>query len=642
MPGSTFRYNESGGWCEVTDVTIRNPSSMTASLGAALAEALRRWDAIGITNFPDPEAQPAKYVVGEPYDVRYSVWPTVLTCRKCRRVHWYIGIEKLRQVNDRLACMSCKGSMELRQIPYAYVCECGRKDTLYIPKHDQKHVITIVDRGRFEDSYWWCNDCHKPLQRTSRDGLGFRPCDCVPRKGKRGVVLQDSRVYYSQTLEMVEVEGSVLERWGQNARFSDLLLAGILGLDAYRPSHLLDLASWKPTSAEGGLSPELRAVREAMIKRGLSEAEADAMVGEGVRAGADDPWQTYDRQLAEFPTLRVPDWSQSRQTVECLFVRDEPSMASITLRSLISDHQTAGDQASVARLSSEQDLAMDLGLVNLRVVEALPTLLGGYGYTRFYPTPQRDDEVGDGDRAKAPVVLRPFPAHENKIPVFVARNTTEALMYELDPWRLAAFMQLNGIAAPPPSARVSDASIKAWLLVLSLPLLQFGESHFVLNSFEAESGKAVEAASAALFGVLHSVSHVLKATAHRYVGMDGDSLAEYLFPAHSTGLVYVSSHVAFTMGGIDSVFRANLRQWLGSAREYAGQCSFDPVCSHAGGACSACLYPKFGCSYFNRTVSRSFLFGGKVLGLAEPIVGLWQPEVTSEAALLRQAAGSKP
>jgi hypothetical protein len=215
-------------------------------------------------------------------------------------------------------------------------------------------------------------------------------------------------------------------------------------------------------------------------------------------------------------------------------------------------------------------------------------------------------------------------------------------MYELDPWRLAAFLQVNRIATPPPDARVSDAAIRAWLLMLSYPLVQFGESHFVLNSFETEAGKTVEPATAALFGALHSVSHVLKATAHRYVGMDADSLAEYLFPAHSTGLIYVSSHVAFTMGGIDSVFRANLTQWLGSAREYAGQCSFDPVCSHAGGACSACLYPKFGCHYFNRTVSRSFLFGGKALGLPEPIVGLWQPEVTSEAALLHRAVEVKP
>jgi hypothetical protein len=145
-----------------------------------------------------------------------------------------------------------------------------------------------------------------------------------------------------------------------------------------------------------------------------------------------------------------------------------------------------------------------------------------------------------------------------------------------------------------------------------------------------------------MFGLLHSVSHVLKATAHRYVGIDQDYLAEYLFPAHSAGLLYVSSHVEFTLGGIDAVFRANLTQWLGSARDFAGRCSFDPVCARAGGACLACLYPKFGCDHFNRTVSRAFLFGGEVMGLTNPLVGFWTPAVAEVSEILRMEALASP
>jgi hypothetical protein len=139
-----------------------------------------------------------------------------------------------------------------------------------------------------------------------------------------------------------------------------------------------------------------------------------------------------------------------------------------------------------------------------------------------------------------------------------------------------------------------------------------------------------------VFGVLHTLSHVLKATAHNYVGIDADSLSEYLFPAQFSGLLYVSSHAEFTLGGIDSVFRANLTQWLGSARDYAGRCSFDPVCSTSGGACSACLYPKFGCGYFNRTLSRAFLYGGVVQGYSKLLIGYWSPEVTYESNELRK------
>lgn len=231
--------------------------------------------------------------------------------------------------------------------------------------------------------------------------------------------------------------------------------------------------------------------------------------------------------------------------------------------------------------------------------------------------------------------LRSYPAIEGKIPIYVARNTTEGLLYDLDPWRLAAYVESNSDVTVPPDAVQSKAALYAWLLMQSGRLIQAGESHFLLRSFETEAAVIVDEVSALIFGVLHTMSHVLKATAHRYVGIDGDSLAEYLFPAHGAGLIYVSSHVQFTLGGIDSVFRSNLTQWLASARDYAGGCSFDPVCMHSGGACLACLYPKFGCAYFNRSVSRSFLIGGKVSGRIDAIVGFWDAKVVERAKQLK-------
>lgn len=158
----------------------------------------------------------------------------------------------------------------------------------------------------------------------------------------------------------------------------------------------------------------------------------------------------------------------------------------------------------------------------------------------------------------------------------MARNTTEALLFEIDPWRVAAFLEINAGFAVPTEARPDLCSIRAWLLSRLPTLLISGESHFLLHASEIEAGVSVDEPAALVFGVLHTISHVLKATAHRYVGIDADSIAEYLFPAHCAGLLYASSHVEFTLGGIDSVFRANLTQWLGSARDYADQCSLIP------------------------------------------------------------------
>jgi len=96
---------------------------------------------------------------------------------------------------------------------------------------------------------------------------------------------------------------------------------------------------------------------------------------------------------------------------------------------------------------------------------------------------------------------------------------------------------------------------------------------------------AVDECAAMAFGVLHTISHILKATASLYVGIRADSLAEYLFPGQAAGVLFVAQYVEFSLGGLDAAFRGQLGQWLTAAREYADRCSFDPVCTESGGAC---------------------------------------------------------
>jgi hypothetical protein len=625
-PESLFRYNESGGWCRTTEITLRDTKPLTGALAEALRATLAFWRAVGPTGFPDPDHQANRYEVGEPHQVWFTIWPLVFTCRECGMVHYYADLPKLLSVNTTLSCMKCKKQSVLRQVPFAYVHECGRLDSVYIPGGHQRHTIKLINKGSFQESFWFCETCRIPLRRDARAGLGFRACECAPKKAKRGLLLEDSRGYYSQTIALVDIEPQALDRWKENSRFSDLLLAACLRLPRYKPSDLLDLAAWKPTS--GDLSPELRTMKDLLIKQGMSEAQADSIVRTAAKQAGADPWVAYDTALLPHRTgACLRPWQSVRRTVEYVFVRDEPSSAAIPLDQLIREAQDAQDTASATRLTDQRDLAAQLGLVRLQIVQALPILLAGIGYSRYFPAPQA--AAGDGDQAPQ-VSLRPFPSTNNKVPIYEARNTTEALLYELDPWRLAAYLAVNLGAPIPDTAVQSEPHLRAWLMNQSAPLIDRGESHFSLTTFETEAGIAVHPPSALIFGVLHTLSHVLKATAHRYVGIDGDALAEYLFPGHAAGLLYVSNHVEFTLGGIDSVFRANMSQWLGSARDYANQCSFDPVCSSSGGACLACLYPKFGCAHFNRTLSRAFLFGGTTTGRGEPIIGFWSPLVTSE------------
>ena len=633
MPGSTFRYNDSGAWCRTVEITLRNPMPITSALARAVRQLLMRWNAIGPSGFPDPEVSGHKYAVGEPYQVGYTVWPTVFTCVDCGRVHYYADVNKLRSVNDKLGCRTCKGRDQLRQVPYGYVCECGRIDTLFAPKHEFTHAIELEDKGNFASSFWRCRDCGIPLYRNSREGLGFRSCVCYPKKAKRGIVLEDNRVYYCQSLALVDIEPAILDRWKDNPHFSTILLAASVRSIAYKPSDILDLATWKPR--QSGLSPELRAVKEQLVQSGMTPEQASAIVEKSAQEAGADPWAAYQADAAELEELSGKhSWNESRKAIEYVFVRDEPSTSAISIGDLTHEAERIGDQESVVRLKSEQGLAENLGLGDLRIVQALPILLAGVGYSRYFSTPRDIGDSQEGSNAKPPT-LRSFPQADGKIPVYVARNTTEALLFDLNPWRVSAFLEVNLGYTAPEAARRSSSHMRAWILGHTNQLLELGEAHLELRSYEKEAGLEVDAPSALVFGLVHSISHVLKATAHIYVGIDGDSLAEYLFPSHLAGLLYVSSHVQFTLGGIDSVFRSNLTQWLSSARDYANRCSFDPVCSQSGGACMACLYPKFGCAHFNRTVSRAFLFGGEVKGLTTELQGYWGSTVADKAEQLR-------
>lgn len=637
-PGATYRYNETGGWCETSTVTIQNASPLNGALARALAQVLKRWNAIGPSGFPDPIYQSGRYVVGEPFQVMYSLWPIVLTCRECGRVHWYQSVDNLQRYNPQLKCQTCKGRDQLRQVPYGYVCECGRKDSVYIPSnvpgHQKDHTVVLMNRQSFQDSYWYCRECKRPLYRTPKEGLGFRSCDCAPKKGKRGVLLEDSRVYYSQTLDLVDIEPKVLDRWRENSRFGDLLLGGFLRIPSYERRHILDLASWR-LAAAAELSLELREMKERLVRDlGLSEENALRMVNQAADKSRTDPWIAYDKDLEPYRSdlLSFP-WAESRKMVEYLFVRDEPSVVSLSLNNLITERGQSGDNEAASRLADDQSLASSLGLSELRIVQALPILLGGIGFSRYFAGPQDVSDTSSGS-TEAQATLRSFPPIEGKIPIYVARNTTEGMFYELDPFRVAAYLKLNTDCDIPVAALSAKSSLRAWLLSSTNRLWENGESHYDLTSFEKEAGLTVDDASALVFGLLHTMSHVLKATAHKYVGIDSDALAEYLFPAQNAGLLYVSSHVEFTLGGIDSVFRTNLHQWLAAIRDYAGQCSFDPVCRQSGGACLACLYPKFGCGYFNRSLSRSYLLGGEVRARSVPVVGFWDSHVTKLAAQL--------
>jgi hypothetical protein len=302
-------------------------------------------------------------------------------------------------------------------------------------------------------------------------------------------------------------------------------------------------------------------------------------------------------------------------------------MQATDLSTLLEQAVDRKDELTQERYQADKAVADRLGINLLQVLEKFPLLLAAYGFSRVYGNPQQNRTT----------TLRPFIADRPKIPIYAVRSTTEGFMFELDPWREAAWLIENRFVVPPTKPFSGECEVRLWLLNQKEIFLRQKEAHLELTPWEKEQGQQVQHTPALLFGLLHSVSHMLIMAAGTHVGFEADSLGEYLFPVSSAGVIYATGHQQFTLGGIVSAFKMNLSLWLDASYEAAQRCIYNPLCRTRGGACHACAHLRFSCPHFNRTQSRAFLVGGPMIGLEKELIGYWSPRVYQRAQALKGA-----
>lgn len=629
-PKAMFRYNETNGWCEVTSIEMRNTQALPHALAEALSHTLRSWNAVSPENFPDPQLTPHKFEMGEPYQVHYTLVPLVFTCRYCRRVQYYATVDNLARNYD-LRCRGCNRTGVLMQVPYMFIHECGRADSLFVPKHVPGHTIVMNNRGRFQESNWFCQTCNRPLTTPGKQGLGFRSCVCGKGKSQRGTTLQDPSVHYTQTISLVDTEDALLERASDNPQLGISLLAGLLRTSHYDKHNFESLID--ADELPGAIDKKREAARKDLIARGITDpgqidimlSVMDTQYSSPVRL-KQDQLRSDIEALVGTPSTTISLAQSSRPLREYLFTRDHPRMQSRDLGSMITVARDAHDELALERYKADQEMSDQLGLISLQIAEAFPLLLAAVGYSRVFAEPK--------DQTTS--MLRPFITDRPKIPVYAIRNNTEAFMFELNPWWEAAWLIENGFAEQPSMPFRDAQSLRLWLLRHREIFFQQREAHFTLQPWETQQIGSINPTAAASFGLLHTISHMLIAAACSTVGFDADSLAEYLLPIGSAGVIYATGHQEFTLGGLVSAFQLNLSYWLSGAYETSQRCIYDPLCKTHGGACHACTYLRFSCANFNRTVSRSFLLGGFVEGWDQSVIGYWNPSTKAYAEQLQE------
>jgi hypothetical protein len=612
-----------------------------------IAELFERWRARGgsiDSSFPDPRSERGRFTVGLPESVEATVLNTALICPRCFRLSFLKRSRLARMTRSEFRCASC-GKSALRQIPHVFVHGCGelvpvsewipatrRNDDGSIERSNRPircpkcsgegPLIMSLKSERVKDMKIVCQKCGTQIV----DRLTARCHRCldvalrtrnVPStdnaNGKADAASEDTLVsriamrlsrysasatYYPQTLSMLRLDRPAVT---VAADEEQALLRRMLPV-SQRP----DISN----SSADSIGLLVQRLRTAEATKNNAEAERiRRLIAEAASASA----SAKSEETSEGPVQTSPDIPKA--ILESLAFRQSVSTRSVD--TVIQDSGPGGNEMSRIRQTQSR-----LGIRELLIVDDLPVITATFGYTRrtFEPT---YDELS----AKAlPTQIRAFPVLERAaaqrlgrldvvgtFPILAREGEHEGLFLSLHPDRLLSWLQANGIDLP-----LSGHPAITRILHSLEPIDRYYDDIFTRRVRRM------------VFGVVHTLSHVVMRAISRFAGLERTSLSEYIF-LPLLGAVVFDNSSTFRLGGIETVVRDLLYSFLTTLGSEATECLYDASCIDHRGACHGCIHsPEISCRVFNHGLSRAFLIGGHIpwrdVSAEDQLVGYWSIE----------------
>jgi hypothetical protein len=502
-------------------------------------------------------------------DLQATRFPSTFRCRTC-------GQFRAIRIGESATCRNGHGQME--QFPWVEIHECGHLKEI-TPPQCARHCrapMNLLNVAAFKTSqwYWKCSRCN-----ARSDQPVVRWCATCRQARAELIRIPQSRAYYPQQITLINPPGrgdyAALAHPNVHAAAVAQAL-GVLppGVEGLRQAAGADVGggaveTFKRTAEMLGWQPG-----STLYEQGLRDAQA--------KEGAGPAWRDQVDALGLAPEALDAIGEECRQFSLA------QSAAALTTDDLTADF--AGHPLEPV-YREYRSLFARYGLADIKLLRELPLAYIVAGYTRGSATATRSTRRGD-----TPVRFRFFPADRSgKFPMYGIRTETEGLLFQLDQLSVVQWLVDSGIISPPGVTTPQEA--QRWLLTATDPVTD------IFNPPENPVTRAV-------LGLTHSISHrVMKSLAAR-CGLNVDSLAEFLFPVNMAFLVYANTRSEFTLGGLEHVFRYDLKDALNEL-DAETRCVFDPPCRHSfGGACAACLHvSEVACARFNTVLDRNMLFG---------------------------------
>ncbi len=614
LPESVFM--EDKRWYKVTNLKVNKLSENTSHLLKAVKKYVSDWSLNSDLNnnlFPDVDEL---YYFGEVDEVEYSLFPFVFYCQNqnCNNVHEYYSIEDISRKNPELRCQFCKKS-NIKQYPYALIHKNGDLQSISVKKnknakkwYDKYDGIRMKDTRRFTTATWYNYKNHKSLGELGTKTTQLPITNDMKKNNQRflgGTHLAEGDIHYPALLTMVNLEQEKMIDRRNNENFPFIQMAGLLGLNSIKTD-------------DYGKNFELKNENDtiqAMLNSASNESEREIILNTLKKANISTQYseegiikEINDIFNNEFPKDNVVN---DRLLHEFLYTWYENGGQ--TLNKKIEESSLRGDYVQETTLFNAKKELGNLGIEEVALLEKFPVITLGIGYTRK-----------SFDRNKS--ILNPFSHNISSRPytlIPVLKNENEAIVFKMDALRIYKWLELNSLIE---GKKNPENSKEAHTMLYSkLELAGKDKQDLAMMDPSDYINNKDLFATIITFQLTHTLMHMLLHAGKSIIGLDVDSMAEYIFPSALSGAIYVSKLQGGGMGALIAAFENDLERWIRNTYEKSQTCLYDPICKGQQGACHACSYLKFSCDHFNRALSRNLLMGGNIGG--KEIVGFYSKKL---------------
>lgn len=632
LPGKTFDYEEGRAICQataplVTDLEPLSPDTAEAVMDD-VADYLGAWEALGggLADFPDQTRHRDQYLVAEPRQVRWRLFPLTYHCASCWLMRTYQNSAQVSGLRHPRECPNCH-RLAMRQLHQVFVHGCGRMEPvrpLWLRWDDAV--------GRAVEGRRWCASC----QSADYVGLDLR--------GERAKDFRWICVRCQHQLPYPEVTMNCPDCFARAHRTP--------GQSGARPDASLFNMRLIPHQANPAFYPHMSTLLDirdpsvsalAQTQDGLAHLGA-ALIGNDHAAALDDTTRAMIASLREQAERQPHNRPQIEATIGSILrlpasqppssaaaVALPESLARGAAEAVAMRHNLTFSWLHGAPEGNTSETLAALGIHEMALCEDFPIVTASFGFTRrsFEPT------YRDGERDHH-TILRSFDAiqqsrrgdfseHAGKRPVLATRIETEGVYVRLSARRIAEWLTRARLWAD-----ASDDANEPQAQARILAALQAPD-----RFYERLDDMPV---TRSVFTLLHTVSHVALSVLAGCAGLEPSSLCEYLLLPDLSFVIYAPS-TGTSLGALRAVCVDRFAEFaMALATQECLRCVYDPQCAERTGSCHGCVFlPETSCRAFNRGLSRTVLRGGhnpwSRPGSCEMLEGYWSvPQTQSVPA----------